>query len=210
MNKLFQVLVYEYTRHVLRKRFIFALLSIPIMITVLLAVSILATVLSINTSPIGYVDQSGLLANPVQPAPTNDFFTPQVKIIAFQNEESAKSALENKTIQAYYVLDANYLSTSDARLVFLKEPDSSVEGQFTDFLRGNLLAGQTKAIASRIDQGSQFTIQTPDGKKSLSGSQWYNALIPVVAGLLFIMVILTSGGYLLRAVVEEKRIAPLK
>jgi ABC-2 type transport system permease protein len=204
MTKLIQVFLYEYTRHVLRRRFIFALLSIPIAIVVLLAVSISASLLSINTTPIGYVDQSGFLAHPIEPKSTNDFFSPEAKIIPFQNEESARSALENGSIQAYYVLEASYLETSDARLVYLKEPDTSIQNQFTDFLRANLLAGQTQAIANRIDEGTQYTIQSPDGQKSMSGSQWYNVLIPIVAGLLFFIVILTSGGYLLRAMVEEK------
>ena len=204
MNKLLQVFKYEYTRHVLRKRFIFALLSIPVLIGVLMGISILAVVLSINTDPIGYIDHSGFLANPVQLAPTNDFLTPQVKIIPFSDEASAKTALQDGSIQAYYILDASYLQTSDARLVYLKEPDLSIQGQFRDFLRANLLASQPKDVVTRIDDGTNYTYQSADGTQSMASSEWFNILVPIVAGLLFIVVILTSGGYLLRAVVEEK------
>ncbi len=204
MNKFFQVFKYEYGRHVLRKRFIFALLSVPIMIAVLMVVSIMASVLSINTDPIGYVDQSGLLAHPVQLPPSTDLFSPQAKILPFTDEASAKAALESGSIQAYYVLDPNYLQTADASLVYLKEPDSSIQGEFQNFLRANLLVNQPQDVVSRINEGSVFTYQSADGSKSLAGSAWFNILVPIVAGLLFIIVILTSGGYLLRAVVEEK------
>jgi ABC-2 type transport system permease protein len=204
MRKFFRIILYEYSRHVLRKRFIFALLSVPLMIGLLMAISILAAVLSINTTPIGYVDQSGFLAHPVQLPPSTDFFTRRVEIIPYQTEAEAKAALENSAIQAYYVLKPDYLTTADASLVFLKDPDSSIKVQFMDFLQANLLASQPAGIATRITAGTEYTIQSPDGKHSLAGSEWYNILVPLVAGVLFIIVILTSGGYLLRAVVEEK------
>ena len=92
MAKFWEILFHEYTRHILRKRFIFVLLSIPLMIGVLTGVAILATVLSINTSPIGYVDQSGFLAAPISLPPSNDLFTPQVKFLAFPDVSAANSA----------------------------------------------------------------------------------------------------------------------
>jgi len=204
MSKFLRIILYEYSRHVLRKRFIFALLSVPLLIGLLMAISILAAVFSINTTPIGYIDQTGFLAHPVQLPPSTDFLTRRVEIIPYQAEAEAKAALESGAIQAYYILKPDYLTTADASLVFLKEPDSSITSQFTDFLRANLLASQSSAIATRITEGTEYTFQSPDGKQSLAGSQWYNILVPIVAGVLFIIVILTSGGYLVRAVVEEK------
>ena len=65
MNKFLRIILHEYSRHVLRKRFIFALLSVPLLIALVMGISILAAVLSINTTPLGYVDQSGFLAHPV-------------------------------------------------------------------------------------------------------------------------------------------------
>jgi len=204
MSKFLRIMFYEYSRHVLRKRFIFALLSVPLLIGLSMAISILAAVLSINNSPLGYVDQSGLLAHPVQLAPSTDFLTPRVDMIPYPTEGEARAALDQSLIQAYYVLKSDYLTTSDASLVFLKEPDSSITNQFLDFLRANLLASQPAAIVKRITEGTEFTIQSLDNQRSTSSSQWYNILVPIVAGVLFIIVILTSGGYLLRAVVEEK------
>ncbi len=61
MNKIWLVFKYEYTRHVMRKRFLVALLSMPLFIGVMMAASIAASMMSINRSPIGYVNHSDLL-----------------------------------------------------------------------------------------------------------------------------------------------------
>ena len=204
MNKFLNIFLHEYTRQILRKRFLFALLSLPLLIGVLMAVSIAAAIRSIDTSPVGYVDQSGLLAQPISLPPSNDFFSPQVNFLAFRDESEAKSALHTRTIQAYYVLPPDYRTSGNARLIYLKAPDSSVQNLFLDFLKLNVLSNQPADISSRILDGPQYTYLSADGQRSIVASQWYNILVPVVAGALFLMVILTSGGYLLRAVVEEK------
>ena len=64
MTKFWRILWYEYTRHVLRKRFLFALISMPLLIAVMLAVSILGQFLSSDSRPIGYVAPSGFLDHP--------------------------------------------------------------------------------------------------------------------------------------------------
>jgi ABC-2 type transport system permease protein len=204
MSKLFQIIRHEYARHVFRKRFFIALLSIPLLFGFIIAVSIFSTVLSLNRSPLGYIDLSGFLSNPVFPPETNDFLSDQVEILAFSDEDNAKSALENKEIQAYYVLASDYLDSGSVNLVYLKEPDSSVKSQFENFLRANLVANLPAKISNRIISGNEYTIQSIDASLSMVSSNWYNLLVPIFAGILFIMVILTSGGYLLRAVVEEK------
>jgi ABC-2 type transport system permease protein len=35
-------------------------------------------------------------------------------------------------------------------------------------------------------------------------NEWFNILVPLLSGILFMIVIMTSGGYLMQAVVEEK------
>ncbi|HVN55812.1 MAG TPA: ABC transporter permease [Anaerolineaceae bacterium] len=204
MDKFWKVLTYEYKRHVLRKRFIFAILSVPFFVAVILAVSIIAAIAQTNTSPIGYVDQSGMLARPVTPRSSDDFFSRPVEIRAYPDEDSARAALNAKQIQAYYVLPQNYLQTGNGRLVSYKEPDNGTQRQFTEFLRANLLAGQPASVVNRISAGNNLVIQSADGSRQMSSEDWFNILIPIFAGILFLTVIFTSGGYLMGAVVEEK------
>jgi len=204
MTKFFHVFWNEYTRHVLRKRFLFALLSVPLFIVFIGMVSVLAVILSTDTSPVGYVDHSGLLVLPKSLTGSTDFLIKPVTIIPYPDEAAARAALDSKKIQAYYVLASDYKTTSKSQLVYLKEPDSSVQRDFEAFLKANLLSTEPSPVANRIDQGTTFIIQSANGKQQLDTSEWYNILLPIISGVLFITIIFSSGGYLMQAVVEEK------
>ena len=204
MKKTWLVFWHEYTRHVFRRRFIFALVSMPLFITVILGAGILATEIQANHSPVGYVDQSGLLAHPLDLPKSEGLFERAVDFVAYPDETQAQAALAAKKIQAYYLLEPDYLETSRAKLFFDKEPDNQVQSRFEDFLRLNLLAGQPAQIARRISAGDSVVIQSADGSREMASTDWFNILVPIVAGLIFMIIILTSGGYLLQAVVEEK------
>ena len=203
MNKFWKVAVYEYTRHVLRRRFLFGLLSVPFMIALMVGVIFLLIITQTNNKPIGYVDLSGLLADP-QPAPELSSLGRRVKIIPFATEAQARNALDSDQIQAYYVLDSNYLQTGQARLVALKQPDSSVQNQFLAFLRVNLLADQPKQVTQRILEGNHLTVRSADGTRQMGENDWFNALVPFIAGLAFMIAIFSTSGYLMQAVVEDK------
>jgi len=88
MNKLWKVFFYEYSRHVLRKRFIFAVLSVPIILGVVMGISIVAALIQSDTRPLGYVDHSGLLANPIQVEETSGLLDRFVELFAYTSEDS--------------------------------------------------------------------------------------------------------------------------
>lgn len=204
MNKIWLVIRNEYTRHVFRKRFLFALLSLPFFILVLGGVSVLAAFAQFNRTPIGYVNQSSVLANPQSlPEKSMDSIS-SVKILPFATEADAQAALDQKKIQAFYILEADYAQTNHVRMVSYKQPNSSVESQFTQFLRYNLLSNESPEIRTRLIDGSNVVVRSYDGTQEMSGQSWYKILIPILSGILFLTVLLTSGGYLMQAVVEEK------
>ena len=65
MKKFWLVFKHEYLRHVLTKRFILAVLSVPLFIGLSIGLGFLSVVLGTDRTPIGVVDQSGVLAEPV-------------------------------------------------------------------------------------------------------------------------------------------------
>ena len=67
MRKVWLVALNEYRKHVFTRRFVFGLLSVPLVIILMVGLIFLIISLEINTTPIGYVDASGLLSNPVPP-----------------------------------------------------------------------------------------------------------------------------------------------
>lgn len=203
MNKFWRVAIHEYRRHVLRRRFLFALLSVPGLILVMILVGFMIATANRSDLPVGYVDQSGLLANPLpppEPDPSND----PLALVAFQTQSEAEAALESKEIQAYYLLPPDYQRTGRAQLFYVIELSSDAEEQFADFLRLNLLRDQPEAVANRLISGDNLTVRTPDGSREMSERDWFNIFTPFAAGLAFIIAIFTTSGYLMQAVVEEK------
>lgn len=203
MKKFWRVFWYEYRRHVFRRRFLFALFSAPAFIVLMILLSWLAMRMEVNTTPIGYLDRSGLLANPVPP-PVPEPPGEPVPMMPFESEEAAQAALQAGKIQAYYIVPEDYLDTGRVSLFYLEEPKGPAKEQFSDFLAANLLAGQPQEIANRILQGSKMTVTSIDSKQSISEDRWLSLLMPFFIGIIFVVAIAASSGYLLHAVVEEK------
>jgi ABC-2 type transport system permease protein len=211
MNKIWRVALHEYQKHVFNRRFVFGLLSVPLVILLLVGLVFLIISMENNTTPIGYVDHSGLLGDPSTgsgqapvPAPTPEAPDRPVPIVPFATEAEARSALDAGKIQAYYVLPENYLTTGELRVVHVNEVKGPARQQFYNFLGANLLKGTDPTIAARLVKGADVTIQSADGSRSLSSNNWFSFLIPFVAGIGFVIAMFSAGGYLMQAVVEEK------
>lgn len=204
MDKFWQIVKYEYTRHVFRKRFLMALLSLPLMVVFLLGVTLLSGAVMTDRSPVGYVDYSGLLTDPITTGKQGNVFEPSITMIAYSTEADAMDAMNKNDIQAFFVLPENYPAEMTVPLQYNSEPDNNVQLQITNFVRANLFKTEPDQIQARLDQGTNFTFQSRDGSREFGDDQWYNLIVPALVAILFVVVVMTSGGYLLQAVVEEK------
>lgn len=203
MRKLLTIIKHEYTRHVLRKRFIFALLSVPLWIVVAVGAGVLSVLLQTNPSPVGYVDHAEILEG----VDTTTVSADRLQAIEFRPylaEDDAQADLDAKIIQAFFVLPGDYLETLEVRLVFLEEPNQLVRSQFADILRAGLLKGQNPLVSQRVLNGPQLVIQATQDDRMMSDDEWFKIAAPIAAGIFLIVSVFTSGGYLMQAVVEEK------
>ncbi len=203
MNKLWLVLAHEYGRHVLQRRFLLSLLSLPLVIGLMALLVFIIVRMQTDTHPVGYVDHSGLLANPTFPPPPQST-SDAIELIPFTSEAQAEEALQTNQIQAYYILEADYRQTSRVRLISLKNPASNARQRFESFLRVNLLAGQPPEVIRRIEQGNHLIIRDPGGTRQMGEGDWVNIFIPFFAGFAYMFTIITTSGYLMQAMVEEK------
>jgi ABC-2 type transport system permease protein len=203
MSKFWLIAAHEYTRHVLRRRFLLPLFSVPLMIIVTIVLVIVVIMINSVPTPIGYIDQSGILANP-KPGPAVKWPERNAPMKAYPDEASAKADLQAGKIQAYFVISADYLQSGKAKEVYLKEPKGMAIQQFDSFLTTNLLANQPPDVVKRIQEGSEITVQSADKNREASENQIVNIIMPIVAGILFIIGMMTSSGYLMQAVAEEK------
>lgn len=204
MRNIWLVFKHEYTRQVLRKRFIMVLISLPLIILLSGGVGVLAVLVMMNNDPIGCVDQSGLLSDPVN-VPDSAGLSQAVGIISYPDDQAARQALEAGQIQGYYILDANYLTTGKVTQVAIDPIGENAQGDFTTFLRANLVKGMDPKVAERLIEGSSIEVRAlEDVTRKAGENDWVNLVFPLVMGIFLMMAVNTSGGYLLQAVVEEK------
>ena len=131
---------HEYLRHVKRKRFIFSLLSVPFFVLVMVGVGFLTAFFSINDAPIGYIDQSGIFANPAMPEFERPMiFKDPMQIINYTSETEANQALDNEAIQAYFIIDENYMENAQIHAVANEAVDSDARRAMRQFLYLNLI-----------------------------------------------------------------------
>lgn len=205
MTKIWQIIKHEYLRHVVEKKFLISLLSLPFMVVVMFGVAIIIILLSIDDTPVGYIDHPGILTQAFQ-REQDSFLNPKIDFLSYEDKEQAQTDLESEEIQAYYVIPQDYTNTLQVELYFFDEPDSDVQNQFDQFMRQNLdtLQGLDSQVINRLENGIQITITDLDGEREMGQDQWYLIFTPFVLGLMFFFVVMTSGGYLSQAVVEEK------
>ncbi|MDH5506313.1 MAG: ABC transporter permease [Anaerolineae bacterium] len=203
MNKLWHVAFQEYKRHVFLKRFIFSLLSLPLVIGMMLLLIFVMELSENDPRPLGYVDHSGVLAQAI-PVPATSRFDHLVDLVPYDDEAPARAALDSGEIQAYYLLPPDYLETNHVTLVYVRDIGSNARRQFVDFLQLNLLAGRPDNIVDLAMEGPEVIVRTPDGSREFSRSRMLSLLLPVFASMALVILILTSSGYLIGAVAEEK------
>ncbi len=206
MAKIWQIIKYEYMKHVFHKRFLFSLLSLPIGVLAMFGVAFLIGRFSVDRTPVGYVDHSGILQNSTREEDSSDLFDPRIELITYQSEEQANQDLTDGNIQAFYVLPKLYPQILDVDLIYFEEPSSEIQSQFRDFVSFNLATAENidPLVKERLSDGSVINMESLDGSRNMRQDQWYLILVPFVAGVMFVIVIMTSGAYLMQAVVEEK------
>ncbi|KUK70738.1 MAG: Molybdenum ABC transporter permease protein [Anaerolineae bacterium 49_20] len=204
MNKMHEVAKYEYTRHVNNKAFWITLFAVPAGILLIMLLSVVITFASIDTDPVGYVDQAGLIKQPqVQPEKTS-FFEPFIPLIPYADETSARWAAEDGQIQGYFVIPQGYTDSYQLIYYFNKPLSSEIRTEVDTLIRTNLLAGETIPNFERLTEGSHFTQASLDGTRIVGENEAAKIIIPMVVSILFVIAVMSSGGYLLQALVEEK------
>jgi ABC-2 type transport system permease protein len=72
-------------------------------------------------------------------------------------------------------------------------------------LRENLLLQEQIPNLERVMEGSRISLESLDGSQSSDGSSWHRIIVPVLTGILYFILVMSSSGYLLQSLVEEKQ-----
>jgi ABC-2 type transport system permease protein len=83
--------------------------------------------------------------------------------------------------------------------------DSSVQTDFDDYIRANLLPDGPTNIQRRLIEGPELTIRSADGKREFGGEAGFIAILfPWLVAMFFFFSIMGASGYFLQAVTDEK------
>jgi ABC-2 type transport system permease protein len=208
MEKLWAIASYEYQRQLRKPSFWLSLLSVPLLVGIVIGVSAIADALRPEqVQAVGYVDPSGTLPTVLSEQGTLES-AESVRWVRFESEAAAQDALAAGTIAAYYRLPGDYPATRQGELVYAETPDPAAARQLRQLLRAALVAGQPPAVARRIVEGSTLVVRlpgaVPGGPREFRGAPTAGQLLPALTGLVLMLLIFVSSGYLMGAVGDEK------
>lgn len=204
MKKIWLVFKHEYVRRVKTRGFIFAVLSMPLLVILGSLMALISVRMQTNFQPVGYVDQTGALTEVSAKLDQPSFSLSSVDLLEYKDEDSGLNALEQENIQALFVISSDYVENGKIVVYAQERPGENAFDQMRSFLSTNLIAGQNVQVKERIQAGSNFTVRSVDGSRQANMRDWFVVLFPFLSGLIFIIVINISGGYLLQSVVDEK------
>lgn len=204
MNKILTVARREYLYNLKRPSFLFAVFGVPLFTLVVMVLIFTLTVSSEENldqvGRVGYVDQSGVLEDPVYPEDAADLF------VSYEDEADARQALDDRTIGAYFVVPENYLPTGEISIYSFSGIPEALNDTI-DMLMVQTISRQVSADVplERIHDPIEMTIHVVDSGRDLTEANIPALiLLPMVFALLFMMSSGVTSGFLMNGVVEEK------
>jgi ABC-2 type transport system permease protein len=200
MAKSLVVAKFEFVKTVRRKGFILGTLGIPLLLLVIVGLSAFSgagiTVSSTNQT-YGYIDSAG-------------FVLPSSGFTQYTDIDAGKAALVAGTIDGLVIIPGDYLTngtltvyTMDSSLLGSTGASQSVQ----EFMTKSLLrhANVSDAIAEKVtNPSSPKMIVLDESGKPKGDQELMGFILPFVLTMVLALGILTSSGYLMQGIGEEK------
>jgi ABC-2 type transport system permease protein len=148
---------------------------------------------------IGYVDHADLIQKVPEPVPSEIFR-------AYEDEETARAALQRGEIEAFYVVPKDYRQSGDVQRVSQGLPAAPADTQWFNWvLITNLFPEMDTAQIRRLNwpfnsTGPQFISLETENESTGDGF----TMLPFIVTIAVMLPLFTSGGYLLQSVTQEK------
>ena len=212
MKKTLLVIRHEIRTIFSRPSFLFAIFGIPVIGALIFSVAgqltkgssaqnILTQLISSppTVQAEGYIDQAGVIKSLPASVPAGI-------LVAFPDETTARQALENGEISAYYIIPADYIQSGKINYIrsdFNPLGSSSQSGLLEWILNVNLLGGDEQ-LASLINgpKDTQAVSLSPTPQRDANNMLTY--FLPYAVMMLFYFIILSSASLLLNSVAKEK------
>jgi ABC-2 type transport system permease protein len=220
MRNIFLVAFREFWQRVRTRGFLLTTLGLPLILLIAIGGSSLlggggeagaAPALMTEAelpAAIGYVDHAGVIVR-VPPQ------FPQDLLVPFPDEASADAALlatkeagapTAATIDAYYVIPADYRETGEVHRVSRELPSGQpATGVFDQVLLANLFPDTSAAELARLRapfQSGELQVVELDAPSTTGGPG--NTIMPFLVAMVIMIPLFMSGSYLLYSLTEEK------
>lgn len=204
MRNLWLTARYEFLKRVRTRSFLLSTLGVPALIIVVGLVGALAASAGESDLPVGYVDHAGLLDPSLYAEPHLDEMEDRLELIAYDDEEEARAALEAGAIQGYYVLPADYPQNMQIEAYYLEEMPEGED--FADFVRVNLLARSDLPAGTRswLLEGPDLTVRDLKSGREMNADAAGNVILTLIGGFFFFFAVMGSAGFLVQVVADEK------
>jgi ABC-2 type transport system permease protein len=200
MSKVWLVAEQHFRQEVLKRSFLFVMLSLPAFLVLIVGIGFLSERLYEDSYVVGYVDPGGFLLSVLDQNDDAD-----VELRVMESEDAARVALEEGAIDAYYLLPASYPDDADVQLIYDEPVGWSARNRFRNLVRRNLLAGQPAEVVERAMPGSDLTVRaTAYNREFPDGGPSAGQIVSVVVGVLFAVLAMVTSGYLMGMLIEEK------
>lgn len=190
---------HEFLKTIRRKGFLFGTFGLPVFFIVIFGIAFSqmpAIFGSMEQQDMGFVDYTGIL-------------DPADGYIAYPDEASAEAAVGKGEISGFFVLQADY---PDTGLLTVYTKKSPVTGNgYSDigvFIRSSLVnnadlpQGTTERIIDPVERTDTIEI---DDEGNVAEEKPVGAfLVPMVLAFMLVFSIITSSGYLMQGIGEEK------
>jgi ABC-2 type transport system permease protein len=197
MRQILRMARREYTRHVLRRRFVIALLM-PLLMIVFVS-AILTVIITLmeqsDRGVIAYVDPGNALARASMPVDSVNTF------VRVDSVDAARGMLRDGSAIAAYALAPDFGATRSAELIFWERRASRDVERAFDVLRRHLCSPSGRRHPEPHAQGRLYLrVRTDPASRRDRFDR--RILIPILLGIPFIVA--SGAQYLMQAVIEEK------
>ena len=201
MNKLFLVMRHEFWRHVKRRGFLFTVFGFPLLLFLIFG-AIFLFFSGKEDEWVGVVDHAGVLLTPTE-FNASSLSETTVPFLAFADESTAATALADGDIQAYVVIDADYLASGQITLYEEGDAYEGIRGDLNTYLRASLLAEEGESKVLRFSRYPDVTFVSL-AEESGRDNPIITFILPYLTGIIFIIAVFSTSGFLIQAVVDEK------
>lgn len=207
MKKTWLIARHEFLTTIRRIGYILFTISFPVLAVLGMLIYLGVTYWVVSPPPeeqkIGYVDNTGMF---------NEYTSADgVVFIPYDTNDEAKEALLSHEVSEYFTIPEDYLETGLIKRYTTQRELELPEGtmaRMEDFLVANLLSGEVSEELIERAQKPLLPMSVrldPETGERIAPENWFVAFaLPYGFGLLFMMSLFVTSGYLLQGVSEEK------